>query len=195
MAEQNKLILVTGGARSGKSEFAEQLAEQLAGKNAPVASLAYIATAQIFDDEMRQRVKLHQARRSKLWVTAEAPFAAHLTLRQVAQHCDVILFDCLTLYLSNLLFAPDAPTNVEQHLAAVLYQIDQLIDACREGNKTVILVTNEVGMGIVPENALARKYRDWAGWVNQKVAQAADQVYLVVSGIPVEIKRLALEYN
>jgi adenosylcobinamide kinase/adenosylcobinamide-phosphate guanylyltransferase len=195
MAKLNKLILVTGGARSGKSEFAEQLAEQLVGENASVASLGYIATAQIFDDEMKQRVKLHQARRSKLWVTAEAPFDAHLTLRQVAQHCDVILFDCLTLYLSNLLLSPDAPTNSEQHLSAVLGQIDQLIDACRDGNKTVILVTNEVGMGIVPENALARQYRDWAGWVNQKVAQAADQVYFVVSGIPVEIKGLARKHN
>jgi adenosylcobinamide kinase/adenosylcobinamide-phosphate guanylyltransferase len=195
MTKTSKLILVTGGARSGKSEFAEQFAEHLVGENAAVASLAYIATAQIFDDEMQQRVRLHQARRSPIWFTEEAPFDAHLALRQVAQHCDVILFDCLTLYLSNLLLSPDAPADDEQHLTLVLAQIDQLISACRESNKTVILVTNEVGMGIVPENALARKYRDWSGWVNQKVAQAADQVYLVVSGIPIEIKRLAGELN
>jgi len=191
MSEQGKLILITGGARSGKSEFAEQLAEKLVGKNASAASLAYIATAQIFDAEMEHRVKLHQARRSKLWFTAEAPYDAHLTLLQVAQHCDVILFDCLTLYLSNLLLASDAPVNDDEHLAAVFGQIDQLISACQESKKTVILVTNEVGMGIVPENALARKYRDWSGWVNQKVARAADQVYFVVCGLPVEIKSLA----
>lgn len=190
MSEPSKLILITGGARSGKSEFAEQLAEQLVGENAPRLSLAYIATAQIFDEEMKQRVKLHQARRSGCWLTAEAPFNAHLTVLEVAQRCDVILFDCLTLYLSNLLLAPDAPTNDEQHLSEVLCQIDLLISACRAGNKPVIIVTNEVGMGIVPENALARKYRDWAGWVNQRVAQAADQVYFVVSGIPIEIKRV-----
>lgn len=195
MIEKAKLILITGGARSGKSEFAERLAQELAEQNLSAPYLAYIATAQILDDEMADRVKHHQARRSEIWLTKEAPYAAHLAIAEVAHEVDVILFDCLTLYVTNLLLAADESACDEEQLTYILAQIDKLLGACREGNKTVILVTNEVGMGIVPENALARKYRDWAGWVNQKVAQAADEVYFVVSGIPVEIKKLARNLN
>jgi adenosylcobinamide kinase / adenosylcobinamide-phosphate guanylyltransferase len=195
MIEKAKLILITGGARSGKSEFAERLAQELAKKNLSAPYLAYIATAQILDDEMADRVKHHQARRSEIWLTKEAPYEAHLAIAEAAQEVDVILFDCLTLYVTNLLLAADESVCDEEQLMHIFDQIDKLLVACREGNKTVILVTNEVGMGIVPENALARKYRDWAGWVNQKVAQAADEVYFVVSGIPVEIKSLARNQN
>ncbi|MBU2703012.1 adenosylcobinamide kinase/adenosylcobinamide-phosphate guanylyltransferase [Sporomusaceae bacterium BoRhaA] len=195
MIEKAKLILITGGARSGKSEFAERLAQTLAGQNLSAPYLAYIATAQILDDEMADRVKHHQARRSEIWLTKEAPYEAHLAIAEAAQEVDVILFDCLTLYLTNLLLAADESACDEEQLMHIFDQIDKLLAACREGNKTVILVTNEVGMGIVPENALARKYRDWAGWVNQKVAQAADEVYFVVSGIPVEIKSLGRKLN
>ncbi|MDU2065836.1 MAG: bifunctional adenosylcobinamide kinase/adenosylcobinamide-phosphate guanylyltransferase [Sporomusaceae bacterium] len=183
----NKIILITGGARSGKSEFAEELAQKL-GKE---ESLAYIATAQIYDEEMRQRVLMHQARRDKQWQTFEAPYHAAETIRASATSNDVILFDCLTLYLTNLLLAPDHPQDDAAHLDLILQEIDQLLVAARGCGKTVLFVTNEVGAGIVPENALARKYRDWAGWVNQKVAKTADEVYFVVCGLPVEIKSLA----
>lgn len=195
MIKKAKLILITGGARSGKSEFAECLAQELAEKSSSAPYLAYIATAQILDDEMADRVKHHQARRSEIWLTKEAPYEAHLAVKEAAQEVDVILFDCLTLYVTNLLLAADESACDEEQLMHIFDQIDKLLAACREGNRTVILVTNEVGMGIVPENALARKYRDWAGWVNQKVAQAADEVYFVVSGIPVEIKSLGRKLN
>lgn len=186
-----KIILVTGGARSGKSEFAEQLTQKLGGEN---PSLAYIATACIYDEEMRQRVKLHQARRADAWHTFEAPAFAYKAIEQAAASVDVILFDCLTLYVTNLLLAEDHPQEDAEHLASILTEIDRLIAAAKQCGKTVIFVTNEVGAGIVPENALARKYRDWAGWVNQKVAGAADEVYFVVCGLPVEIKGLAKSF-
>lgn len=188
MNEPGKIILVTGGARSGKSEFAESLAERQAK---PGDKPAYIATAQILDEEMEERVALHKKRRGGAWLTFEAPFQAEQAIRQAAERTEIILFDCLTLYVTNFLLADDDFASEGDQLTALLETIDQLIAAAKESRKTVIFVTNEVGAGIVPENALARKYRDWAGWVNQRVAQAADQVYLVVCGIPVDIKGLA----
>lgn len=180
-----KIILVTGGARSGKSTFAEKYAAR-AGKQ-----IAYIATAQIYDDEMRERVDLHKSRRPADWVTYEAPFDADVTLGRIAPEVDAVLFDCLTLYTSNLLLAPEAPASREERLAAIKNKISLLLEAARSGRATVVFVTNEVGLGIVPENALAREYRDVAGLVNQQVAAVADAVYLVVSGLAVEIKKLA----
>ena len=182
-----KLILVTGGARSGKSTFAEGLASRAAG---PVA---YIATAQIYDEEMRQRVDLHQERRPADWRTYEAPYGADAVLATALQEpVQAVLFDCLTLYTSNLLLGPAAPADREQRASHILREIDKLLAVARQGTATVIFVSNEVGMGIVPDNPLAREYRDVAGWVNQKVAAAADQVYLVVSGLAIEIKEKAV---
>ncbi|HWR08936.1 bifunctional adenosylcobinamide kinase/adenosylcobinamide-phosphate guanylyltransferase [Sporomusa sp.] len=181
-----KIVLVTGGARSGKSTFAERYAAH--GSRA----VAYIATAQIYDDEMKERVTLHRNRRPASWSTFEAPYKAELAMAEAVQSADVVLFDCLTLYTSNLLLAPDAPTDREERCQAVLGAIDKLLTSAKQGHSDVIFVTNEVGYGIVPENALAREYRDVAGLVNQKVARYADEVYLVVCGLAAELKKIAV---
>jgi len=184
-----KIILVTGGARSGKSLFAEQYAIALGGP------MAYIATAQIYDQEMESRIAVHRQRRADNWQTFEAPYDADQTMKLAAQEANIILFDCLTLYTSNLLLSPNTPNQPEEKHHYIMEQIDKLLVSARACKATVLFVTNEVGMGIVPDNALAREYRDIAGLVNQKVAACADEVYLVVSGLAVEIKKMAVNVN
>ena len=181
------IILVTGGARSGKSSFAERYVATHGH------AIAYIATAQIFDDEMRYRVALHQKRRPATWQTYEAPFHAEDAIRAAAETHDMILFDCLTVYLSNLVCSlPEAEWQDEATLyARAQAAIAALVHAVQESGATCVFVTNEVGAGIVPENQLARLYRDVAGLANQQVAAVADAVYLTVSGIPVDIKKLS----
>ncbi|MEG6585513.1 bifunctional adenosylcobinamide kinase/adenosylcobinamide-phosphate guanylyltransferase [Dendrosporobacter sp. 1207_IL3150] len=181
-----KIILVTGGARSGKSLFAEQYAT-VKGKN-----IAYIATAQAYDQEMKERINLHRKRRPDNWYTYESPYNAESTVTEASKTCDTILFDCLTIYTSNLLLDPKAPSEREERYTYVMQAVSSFTESIANCDSNVIIVTNEVGMGIVPENALAREYRDLAGAVNQKIAANADEVYLVVSGIPVNIKQLAV---
>ena len=186
---KGKIVLVTGGARSGKSLFAEKYAIAQGGH------MAYIATAQIYDEEMRSRVALHRERRADQWKTFEAPYDAHQAIKIAAKEAGVILFDCLTLYTSNLLLSPSIFDQAEDKSHYILEQIDKLLNSARATQITVLFVTNEVGMGIVPDNALARQYRDIAGMVNQKVAAYADEVYLVVSGLAIEIKKNAVNIN
>ena len=168
-------LLVTGGTRSGKSNFAEERARdfgQHLGKH-----LVYIATAEAFDEEMAARIARHQRRRGPEWHTVHAP----LDLAQAITQADgqgPCVVDCLTLWLSNLVMA-----GQEIEAAA-----DALLTALASRSDPIILVTNEVGCGIVPENALARRFRDEAGRLNQIVAQAVDEVYVCMSGIPVKIK-------
>ncbi|MCR5834057.1 MAG: bifunctional adenosylcobinamide kinase/adenosylcobinamide-phosphate guanylyltransferase [Selenomonadaceae bacterium] len=180
-----KIILVTGGARSGKSIFAEKLALKLGGGRA-----AYIATAQIFDEEMSHRVKMHQARRGKEWRTFEAPINAEKKISEAGKIFDAVLFDCVTIYVSNFICAADL--DDEEKLYADLRRlIDELIDAAEKSSAVTIFVSNEVGGGIVPENKLARRFRDLAGIANQMIAAHADKVFLTVSGIAVDIKKFA----
>lgn len=188
-----KIILVTGGARSGKSAFAEKLAAK--GKK-----VAYIATAQIFDNEMAFRVKLHKKRRPVNWQTFEAPFNAEDAIMQAAADNDVILFDCITLYISNILCQSAENLAIQAEVyKLVQVQIKKLLQAALAAAKagvTVIFVTNEVGAGIVPENKLARLYRDVSGLANQQLAERADSVFAVIAGLPVDIKKLAgIEYT
>lgn len=180
-----KIVLVTGGARSGKSAFAEKY---VAALGVPVA---YIATAETLDAEMEARVALHRARRPASWQTYEAPRAAHEALAKAAAGARAVLFDCLTVYVSNLLIDPAAPATPEERHSRITGEIANLAAAARAAAATVVFVTNEVGAGIVPDNALAREYRDLAGLANQQIAAVADEVYLVVCGIPVNIKQLA----
>ena len=180
-----KIVLVTGGARSGKSVFAEKYAASVGGR------VAYIATAQIYDEEMRLRIELHRKRRPDTWETFEAPYRAEQAMAEAVTTANVVLFDCLTVYTSNLLLAAENYKTAEERCCLIMAQIDALLTSASADTGVVIFVTNEVGMGIVPENALAREYRDLAGSVNQKVAEAADEVYLVVCGLAVEIKKLA----
>ena len=179
-----KIILVTGGARSGKSSFAEKLALKIGDGRA-----AYIATAQIFDNEMRFRVDLHRARRGDNWQTFEAPFNAEEKILAAAENFSAILFDCVTIYVSNFLCA--ANLDDEKFLYDNLRGlIQKLIDATESSEATTIFVTNEVGLGIVPENKLARRFRDLAGLANQMLAAQADKVFLTIAGIAVDVKKL-----
>ena len=168
-----KLIFITGGARSGKSAFAQKLANNLSKR------VTYIATAGARDKEMELRIKIHRKNRPPHWRTIEQEKNITEVLSLAAEKSEVILLDCLTLLISNLLL------SVRKD---VLKEIRQLVNKIREIKATVLIVSNEVGMGIVPDNRLARKFRDMAGRANQIVAQAADEVYLVVSGIPIKVK-------
>ncbi|HVI67622.1 MAG TPA: bifunctional adenosylcobinamide kinase/adenosylcobinamide-phosphate guanylyltransferase [Bradyrhizobium sp.] len=165
------IILITGGARSGKSVRAEARARAFAGK--PV----YIATAEALDAEMADRIARHRARRGNEWLERETPLELVAALDET-DGGGARLVDCLTLWLSNLLHAGRDWTSATAALA----------DALARQRSPVVLVTNEVGLGIVPDNALARRFRDAAGIMNQTIARAADEVEFVVAGLPVRIK-------
>lgn len=185
-----KLVLVIGGARSGKSSFAEKYVLNYGSK------CAYIATAEILDEEMAARVKQHRLRREgKRWVNFEAPYNADNTLAQAGEAADCILFDCLTLYLSNLMYGKNAPDTFEGKCLYVKGEVDKLLLAAKKTNKTVVFVSNDVGCGIVPDNQMAREYRDVAGWVNQQVGCEADFVFYVMAGQAVDIKKLAFKFE
>ncbi len=179
-----KIILVTGGARSGKSAFAEKLTLEAGSRP------AYIATAEIRDEEMEHRVALHRQRRSLKWQTFEAPQKAQLALAEAGKTHDAILFDCITMYLSNMLCRQTEPLDEECLENMTQAQMAELIEAAKNlpAQGTIVFVTNEVGAGIVPENKLARFFRDLSGLANQQLAAAADEVYAVLCGIPVRIK-------
>jgi adenosylcobinamide kinase / adenosylcobinamide-phosphate guanylyltransferase len=165
------IILITGGARSGKSVRAEARATGFAGK--PV----YIATAEALDTEMRERIAAHRARRGKEWIEHETPLELVSALK-ATDGGGARLVDCLTLWLSNLMQAERDWSK----------QATQLVEALGAQKSPVVLVTNEVGLGIVPDNALARRYRDAAGIMNQMIAAAADEVEFLVAGLPVRVK-------
>ncbi len=170
-----KIILVIGGAKSGKSTFALNKASAFPGKK------AYVATAQPLDHEMAERIERHKAQRGKDWDTYEEPEEIARVLRQVGQgDYSVAVLDCLTLWLSNLLLGSG---DLEPEVAAFLSYLKS--GGCSTG---LFIVSNEVGMGIVPDNSLSRKFRDHAGYLNQQVASIADEVYLVTAGIPLRIK-------
>ena len=184
-----KIVLVTGGARSGKSRFAEQYAARFGKK------VAYIATAGVYDDEMAFRVKLHRERRPKDWHTWEAPENAHLAIEEAGRAHDMILFDCLTLYISNLLCALENVRDSAANYELIREKISLLLEAAKKQDGTTIFVTNEVGAGIVPENHLAREYRDITGIANQLTAREAAEVYVVSCGIAVDFKKLAVSWQ
>ena len=175
-----RTIFITGGARSGKSTFAEKRAMEFG------APLGYLATAQALDGEMDERVRRHQERRGAEWAKIEEPLHLSQTLARCDGQYRVILVDCVTLWLSNLLFKyEDAGESCEDRIHEDLQRLKSTL----HGMVTpVILVSNEVGMGIVPDNALARLFRDIAGTTNQLLAAAADEVHAVISGIPLRLK-------
>ena len=168
-------ILVLGGCRSGKSGHALDLAEAMGTRR------LFVATCVPHDDEMRQRVARHQAERSAAWQTLEVPVDLAGTITIHSPLADVMLVDCLTLWLSNLLMETEDVDRIRR-------VIDGLAEAVRKAPHAIVLVSNEVGAGIVPENRLARLYRDLAGWTNQAMAAACDRVIWTMAGIPVTIK-------
>jgi len=174
MDTQNTLIL--GGCRSGKSSHALALANQVLGDRK-----IFMATSVPTDGEMQERVEKHIQERGDSWQTAEVPVDIPEKIELLAPDVDVILVDCLTLWVSNLMFN-------EFDSQKIFKKTELLTQVLKKTACPVIMVSNEVGSGIVPENALARKFRDMAGFVNQKVAAASDRVTLVVAGIPMGIK-------
>lgn len=184
-----KLVLVTGGARSGKSSFAEGYVKDISNK------VAYIATSIPFDEGMQDRVKKHKEQRPSQWTTVEKYFDIHKVIGDIKVSHDVALLDCLTIMCSNIMFADNAydfdtlpRTEIDRIETVTLEQINLMIEEVRKNDLNLVIVTNELGMGIVPENRMARIFRDIAGKANQLVASKADEVFFVVSGIPMKIK-------
>lgn len=178
-----KIVLVTGGARSGKSGFAESL---FSG----IKEVVYIATAKIHDEEMRQRVELHKKSRPSEWITYEGNY----NIKNAVVDKKNYILDCITVFTSNIMFditkgceiiSPEKQREVEN---TVMTEIKSLIDKIKAIDGNIVMVTNEVGYSIVPENHVARVYRDIIGRINQKIAKLSTEVYLVTCGIPRRIK-------
>lgn len=169
-------MLVLGGARSGKSSFALDLCNKIEGKR------YFIATAQAFDDEMVDRIKRHQEERGNQWNTIEETVDICERIKEIDSEDAIVLIDCLTLWLSNLYM------KYESDVDRVYDEIEKLISTISKIKGRLVLVSNEVGMGIVPENKLARLYRDASGAMNRKVADKADKVVISFAGLPVVLK-------
>jgi adenosylcobinamide kinase / adenosylcobinamide-phosphate guanylyltransferase len=176
MSDLFSITLVIGGCRSGKSRYALTAADAVSGTRK-----IFVATSVPRDVEMEKRVRSHQAERGRDWQTIEEPVQIHETIAAVAVSADVILVDCLTLWLSNMMAADMGDKEIQ-------IRLNQTALALSEARCPVFLVTNEVGYGIVPENSLARRFRDLAGQVNQLMAKTADRVVLTVAGIAMPIK-------
>ena len=170
-----EILFIIGGCRSGKSSHALYLANQIPGQK------IFIATCTPHDKEMEERVLLHKKQRSRAWSTLEVPVRLSETISKNSRKENVILVDCLTLWISNLILENDDQENIDGH-------IRKLVRSLEKAECPIILVSNEVGTGIVPENRLARLFRDAAGFTNQKVAACADKVIWMVAGIPVGVK-------
>ncbi|HUI72280.1 MAG TPA: bifunctional adenosylcobinamide kinase/adenosylcobinamide-phosphate guanylyltransferase [Spirochaetia bacterium] len=172
------LILVTGGSRSGKSGLALALAKRFSGPR------VFLATAQAADEEMRQRIEAHRTARSPDWSVVEEPVQVAERLREALMTAGTVIVDCVTIWISNLILADES--FGERDAAA---KAEELARAARGSRSGVIVVTNEVGSGVVPDNALARRFRDCAGRANQVLARFAHEVHLCVCGIPITVKR------
>lgn len=183
------LTLVTGGARSGKSSYAEDYI------GSRCASVVYLATAQVFDDEMQLRVDKHQKQRPASWQTFEAPLNPAEVITKYGNRFEGIILDCLTMYLTNLLLQDhsihwDAPgvELLDQLEKQVNHEVEALLLAIQAYQGHFVAVTNEVGLGTVPGNVLSRFFRDCSGLSNRRFASAADAVFFIVSGIPMQLK-------
>jgi adenosyl cobinamide kinase/adenosyl cobinamide phosphate guanylyltransferase len=176
--KQGRLVLVLGGARAGKSTHALRLAEENDG---PVS---FIATAQAFDDDMSTRIDRHRSERPSQWQTIEEPYQINRALQEAGE-ASVVIVDCLTLFVSNWLLRKNDEKKCEQILREITIDF---LNTARLQRQTIICVSNEVGLGVVPETRLGRTFRDLLGRVNQDFAQAADEVYLLVAGIKMQLK-------
>jgi len=169
------MIFVTGGCRSGKSQFALDYANRHFHKK------LYLATCEALDEEMAKRIEDHRKRRGPDWRTVEEPIRVAEAIRQLGNNVEVILLDCITLWLSNLLMRQKSGHEI-------MSEVSKLIDTVTQDQTSFIVVSNEVGMGIVPGEPLGRRFRDLSGMANQKIAEVADRVVFMVSGIPIFLK-------
>ena len=195
--DRGNLILITGGARSGKSRMAEELASSLSSSSIINKRVIYLATAGAGDEEMQQRILRHQQRRPRHWETIEESYSVEAVIRERGAETGVILLDCLALLLSNWLFEYANNEKLdwsqfnqlsESQSAQLLDRVAELAQTARDAASHVIVVTNEVGLGLVPDNPLGRIYRDLLGISNQIMASKADEVYMIWVGIPQKIK-------
>lgn len=177
------ITLILGGARSGKSTYAEELARKCTGR------VLYIATATAGDEEMAARIAAHQAARPAHWQTLEAPLHIGQAVKNLPETPDLILLDCLTLLANNVLFSlPEDPAQNEYH-RALNEEIEAILAAVQASNTRWVIVSNEVGLGLVPPYPLGRIYRDELGRANQRLAAAADEVIFMVAGLPMWVKK------
>ena len=174
---KKELIVILGGVRSGKSRFAQQLAVSAKGR------VLFLATAQATDDEMAERIARHKSSRPAAWHTIEEPLQIASALKSQASSSDIVILDCLTVWVGNMM-SRDANASGEE----TLEEIERLLKVYKDGSASLILVSGEVGMGLVPPYPLGRAFRDIQGWINQKLAQEADKVFFMIAGIPLELK-------
>ena len=184
----SNIVLVTGGARSGKSTYAENLCKSQNN------NVAYIATSIPFDEGMKDRIKKHQEMRPKNWTTYEAYDEIYKLIKEIERNHQTIILDCVTLLINNLMFKFDIDyetcdrNEIDEIEKYIKNQVKLLIEEVKKTNLYLVIVTNEIGMSIVPDNRLSRIYTDIAGRINQYIARESDEVYFVVSGIPMKIK-------
>lgn len=184
----SKVILVTGGARSGKSSFAEQLCKDRNNNT------AYIATSIPFDDEMKDRVKKHKESRPQNWKTYEIYKDIYSIIEDISKSHETVILDCVTLLVNNLMFTHDidienaTQDEINELEKYIKEQVNKLIEEIRKTELYFVAVTNELGMAVVPANKLSRVYTDIVGRINQQIATQSDEVYFVVSSIPMKIK-------
>ncbi len=176
--QQGRLLLLLGGARAGKSTYALRLAQENDG------AVCFIATAQAFDDDMSTRIDRHRGERPPHWQTIEEPYQINRALHQ-ASEAAVVVVDCLTLFVSNWLLRENDERQCEQMLREITADF---LSTAQSRQQTIVCVSNEVGLGVVPETRLGRTFRDLLGRVNQDFAQAADEVYLLVAGLKMQLK-------
>lgn len=179
MPAKGRIVLILGGARSGKSTYAQHLAEKTSSK------VLFVATAQPLDEEMQKRIENHRNSRPVNWRTIEAPRYIAQALKEQIGDANVVILDCVTILVANLLGDAPDDQNTEREVFA---EIENLIKYMKTSKKTYIIVSNELGLGLVPENKLARIYRDLLGTVNQIIARNADEVCFLAAGIPLKIK-------
>lgn len=180
------IIFIVGGVRSGKSKFACQLAEKCGGE------ITFIATAEILDEEMQERIALHRKKRPSHWKLIEEPYDIVGAIRK-ARRSNCIIIDCLTLLITNWLLSDRKRTlpdiyGIAKESDEIFEKLSAFLNQAKKMKPTIIIISNEVGMGIVPEKKLGRLFRDISGWANQMVADEAKEVYFMVSGIPLRIK-------
>ena len=178
----SNITLILGGARSGKSSYAQKLVEE-SGK-----SVTFLATAQALDEEMFTRIQKHQAERPAHWQTLEIPLDIASHVKEIRS--EVVVLDCVTLLISNLLmkFVKDDIVEEVSFMQAVQQEMEELLAAIRASNHDWLIVSNEVGLGLVPPYQMGRVYRDGLGWANQRLARAAEKVIFMVAGIPMVVK-------